>query len=200
MRIPSGGDEGQTLFHGAGASVQGEAHPLSFKEEPASFTGGMYPAPEEVPPAEGAPGLPPGASLPEPFHWEAFGGRSIPEDDHPVAQGAEILDLMGHVEDGNIRLHLQIPEFSPEAAAQGAVEGAERFVEEQQLGLGGQGPGKGHPLALPSGEAGGGSGPRTPKASSVRAIRWLFSGRLSLREGQRPHSPPPSWWEKRARL
>ncbi|GAB1428889.1 hypothetical protein MASR2M17_23240 [Aminivibrio sp.] len=77
---------------------------------------------------------------------------------------------------------MQIPEFPPEASPQGAVEGAERFVEEQQLA--GSRPGQGPPAGAAPREAGGVAVLEPSKASSVRAIRWLFFGPTFLGEGE----------------
>lgn len=66
---------------------------------------------------------------------------------------AEGLGLVVGDEDGGDRKFLQdTADLAGEVVSQGSVKGAERFVEEQQLRLGGEAPGQGHPLPLATGK------------------------------------------------
>jgi len=57
---------------------------------------------------------------------------------------------VGHVDEGDADLFLEGLQLDLEGLAQLGVQGAQRLVQEQDLGVEDQGPGQGHPLLLPS--------------------------------------------------
>ncbi len=48
----------------------------------------------------------------------------------------------------------QFPQLGLQPVPQMGVQGGERFIQQEQLGVGGQHPGQGHPLGLPAGQLG----------------------------------------------
>ena len=105
-----------------------------------------------------------------------FGDPAVLEDDHPVGQHEGVEDVVGD-DDG--------PAVGEDALEQPAqqrgrmdVQGGHRFVEQQQLGVGGQGAGHGDPLGLAAGELAGAPVPRGRSAStSASQCRRRFAGR-----------------------
>ncbi len=59
--------------------------------------------------------------------------------------------VVGDDDKGDAGLVLDVHDFELGVLAQLLVEGAERFVEQQELGLLGEGAGEGHALALAAG-------------------------------------------------
>ena len=60
--------------------------------------------------------------------------------------------VVGHVDDGGAGLLVEALELRPHVDAQPGVQVGQGFVQQQELGAGGDGPGDGHPLLLASGE------------------------------------------------
>ena len=62
---------------------------------------------------------------------------------------------MGHDHGGHVHLVVEIAQPGPQFLAHLGVEGTEGLIQQQHPRLHRQGPGQGHPLALPTGELGG---------------------------------------------
>ena len=73
-------------------------------------------------------------------------------DRDPVAHRERLLLVVGHVDEGDADLLLDALELDLEPFAQLEVEGAERLVEEQEVGPVDQRTGQGHALLLAAGE------------------------------------------------
>ena len=69
-------------------------------------------------------------------------------DAEPVRQTEGFLLVVGDMDEGESQGLLKIAEFRLHLAPQAEVEGTERFVEEDNLRLGGEGPGEGDALLL----------------------------------------------------
>ncbi len=74
------------------------------------------------------------------------------QDGHAVGHEEGLLGVVGHLDHGDPDPALEVPELGLEPAAKGGVEGRERLVQKEHPGLGHEGPGQGHPLALPARE------------------------------------------------
>ena len=57
---------------------------------------------------------------------------------------------MGHVDEGNAQPLLEVLQFQLHGLPQFIIQGSQRFVQQQDLGIVHQGPGYGHPLLLPA--------------------------------------------------
>ena len=73
-------------------------------------------------------------------------------DHDGVGHGQGLLLIVGHVDEGDAQLLLHALQFHLHLLAELQVEGAQGFVEKQDLGLVHQGSGDGHPLLLAAGE------------------------------------------------
>ncbi len=74
---------------------------------------------------------------------------------HPVGDGEGLLLVVRHQDRRRPGLAQDVVQVGREPLAQPPVEGAQRFVEEQQPGTHGECPGQGDPLALAPGQRGG---------------------------------------------
>ena len=104
---------------------------------------------------------------PEEGHHEVVGGAvveghrvahlldpALVEHRDPVGDVERLLLVVGDQHGGHVDLVVQPAQPLPQVGAHLGVEGAERLVEEQHLGVDREGPGQGHPLALAAGELG----------------------------------------------
>ena len=83
---------------------------------------------------------------------------------------------MGHVDERDAELALELPQLELEVLAELGVEGAERLVEQQDLRVEHQGPGQGDALLLATGQL-----RRTTLAESpMRAISSASETRRSI--------------------
>ena len=73
-------------------------------------------------------------------------------DHDGVGHGQGLLLVVGHVDEGDAQLLLHALEFHLHLLAKLKVQGAQRLVQKQHLGLVHQGPGDGHPLLLAAGK------------------------------------------------
>ena len=98
------------------------------------------------------------------FRHEAGGGRTVDfmgaahlhelafaHDANPVAHHHRLFQRMGDVDEGFLRLAVNVLQFLFQRLAQLVVDGRQGLVEEQDLRVIGQGPGQGHALALAAG-------------------------------------------------
>ena len=97
------------------------------------------------------------------------------EDDDAVGEGVGVDGVVGDEEADAVERGEVAAQVAADVAAGAGVEGGERFVEEQQAGLGGQGAGEGDALGLPAGQ---GAGPVAgvvgePDALEPVAGSWL---------------------------
>ena len=112
----------------------------------------------------------------------------VVEDRDPVAHRQRLLLVVGDEDEGDADVALQALELDLHLLAQLEVEGAERLVEQQHLGLDDQGPGQRDALALAAGQLG-----RLAVAVAVEPdLRQRLVGQLAalgLRETPRTRSP-----------
>ena len=77
---------------------------------------------------------------------------AVVEDRDPVGHGQRLGLVVGHVDHGDAEALVQVLDLELHVLAQLLVEGAERLVHEDQLGLEDEGPGEGDALLLAAGE------------------------------------------------
>ena len=80
---------------------------------------------------------------------------SLVHDHDPVGHFQGLVLVVGDKDAGDMNLIVQLTEPATQSQANFGIQGAERLVEEQYLGLDGQGSGQGHALPLSAGELGG---------------------------------------------
>ena len=71
---------------------------------------------------------------------------------HTVTHGEGLLLIVGHINEGDAEFFLKLLEFHPHLGSQLGVEGAQRFVEEENLRFADDGAGQGDALALATGK------------------------------------------------
>ncbi len=99
------------------------------------------------------------------------------EDDDAVGEGVGVDGVVGDEEADAVERGEVAAQVAADVAAGAGVEGGERFVEQQQAGLGGQGPGQGDALGLAAGQ---GAGPVVGVVGEPDALepgRWRWLGR-----------------------
>ena len=82
-----------------------------------------------------------------------LGDPAVLEDDHPVGQHEGVEDVVGD-DDGPAAGEDALEEPAEQRGGMD-VERGHGLVEEQQVGVGGEGAGHGHPLGLSAGELSG---------------------------------------------
>ena len=80
---------------------------------------------------------------------------ALAHDRDPVAHGERLFLVVGHEDEGDAGAPLQVLELAAHLLAELEVEGRERLVQQQHLGMIGQRARQGDPLLLPAGELGG---------------------------------------------
>jgi hypothetical protein len=71
------------------------------------------------------------------------------EDDDLVAQQERLVDVVRHEDDGLVEVALQADGLGLQFAAHDRVDGAERLVHQQDVGVGGEPAGDADALLLP---------------------------------------------------
>ena len=78
--------------------------------------------------------------------------------------------VVGHVQDGDAHLPQHSAQFGRQLVAAAAVQRAQRLVQHQQPGLGGQGPGQSHPLSFAPRQGGHGPGAETAQPHQLQHL------------------------------
>jgi hypothetical protein len=73
---------------------------------------------------------------------------AVVEDGEAVRQEVGFAEVVGYEDDGQAEVGAEAEELAAEAVAEGVVEGAEWFVQEEDIGLTGEGAGEGDALLL----------------------------------------------------
>ena len=96
--------------------------------------------------------------------------RPLVEHHQPVGEGEGVDGVVGDDHGGSRRSRPGAAlEVATDLGPGGGVEGGEGLVEQEDLGLGGQGPGQGHPLGLAAGELAAGGRPAcAPRPTRVQ--------------------------------
>ena len=79
---------------------------------------------------------------------------ALGHDHHRVRHGQGLLLIVGHEHKGNAGGLLDLLQLLLHILAQLQIQGGQRLVQQQHLGLAHQSPGDGYPLLLPAGKAG----------------------------------------------
>ena len=90
------------------------------------------------------------------------------EDDDAVGEGVGVDGVVGDEQADAVERGEVAAQVAADVAAGAGVEGGERFVEQQEAGLGGQGAGQGDPLGLAAGQ---GAGPVVGVVGEPDALR-----------------------------
>ena len=81
-----------------------------------------------------------------------FDGFAVPHDEHVVAHPLDDREIVPDEQVGQIQFALQIREQVEHARLDRDIQRRSRFVEDQQVGFGGQRAGDAHPLTLSAGQ------------------------------------------------
>src|SRR3954471_11952531 len=88
--------------------------------------------------------------------WRTEGGdAAIGQHEKTVGEGERLLRLVGHDDGGRVRLAESRRQFGDEGGTSLGIEGSEGIVEEEDLGLDGEGPRQADAARLTAGEAAG---------------------------------------------
>ncbi len=119
-------------------------------------------------------------------------------DGHSVAERAHEIEVVGDEQVGDAQAVLQVAQEVDDLHLGRHVQRAERLVERQQLGFGGQGPGDGRPLQLTAGDlAWTAPGERRRETNLVEQFSrpLLTCGAIRARCGPRAPRPRSTrWW------
>jgi hypothetical protein len=121
---------------------------------------------------------------PGPLDVDVDGGghptRPAGEHDDAVGQAGRLAHVVGDEEDGEAAVAPQRLELVVQQVAGHGVEGAERLVHEQHVGVLGEGAGQGDPLAHAAGQL---VGPLAPEGLEVDGAEQRLHPRLALGPG-----------------
>jgi hypothetical protein len=82
------------------------------------------------------------------------GNPAVFQTDQEIGHTRDLLHLVRHVKNGNLKTGAQGPDVRKQFLFAGLVQGCQGFVHEQQPGAAQQGPADGHPLFFPAGQPG----------------------------------------------
>ena len=148
-----GGDEGLV----GGAALKATV-PVETRADPRPLGPGSAAAAPPAHPGRGTPAaaarLGPGAGE-HLLHRALLRHAAVVQDGHPVADLLNDLHVVGDDHHCDAQALVDVPDKAEDVTGGLGVQGGGGLVAQQDLGIGGQGPGDGHPLLLSPGELGG---------------------------------------------
>ena len=93
-------------------------------------------------------------SIVDPFRCVDLLDMTVPHHRNAVSEHQSLLLIVGDVQRCNGQLSLDAVDFLTQVLPQLGVQGAQGFIEQEQMRPGGQGSGQCHPLLLPPGQPG----------------------------------------------